>query len=151
MSVKNLTLENYEEAFTGDKPALIDFYADWCGPCQMMKPVFEDLSKEFEGKVSFFKIDTQAEEALAIKFGIQGIPALVFMNQDKEVDRFVGFSPEDALREKINSALEKIKKRIFRTMDFSCKKFNIDEVIKCSLGLTKSDFKGQSQLCRKAS
>ena len=109
MSVKNLTLENYEEAFTGDKPALIDFYADWCGPCQMMKPVFEDLSKEFEGKVSFFKIDTQAEEALAIKFGIQGIPALVFMNQDKEVDRFVGFSPEDALREKINSALEKIK------------------------------------------
>jgi thioredoxin 1 len=107
MTVKNLTLENYEsEIINSDVPVLIDFYADWCGPCQMMKPVFEELSSEYEGKVKFMKLDTQAEEGLAVKFRVQGIPTLVFVKEDQEIHRFVGFMNKDQLKHQIDHVLE---------------------------------------------
>jgi thioredoxin len=107
MAVKNLTLSNYEEEIVkSDLPVIVDFYADWCGPCQMMKPVFEEVSGQFEGKLKFMKLDTQAEEGLAMKFGIQGIPSLVVMKDEKEIGRIVGFMNSDMLSNKINEILE---------------------------------------------
>jgi thioredoxin 1 len=110
MAVKQLSLENFEEeVFNSDVPIIIDFYADWCGPCQMMKPVFESLSSEYDGKLKFMKLDTQVEEGLAMKFMIQGIPALVMVKGDKEIGRIVGYRDEESLRQEINNLLEKVQ------------------------------------------
>jgi thioredoxin 1 len=106
--VKNLTSENFkEEILESEIPVVVDFYADWCMPCRMMAPVFESLSKEFEGKVKFLKLDTQAENRIASEAGVQSIPTLIFMKDGKSVGKVVGFSDEDSLKEKIKSLLKK--------------------------------------------
>jgi len=102
--VEHLTSENFEEKILkSDLPVVVDFYADWCGPCQMMAPVFEKLSSEFEGKVKFLKLDTQAESQIAAGAGVQSIPTLIFMKDGKAIGKSIGFVDEDALREKIGS------------------------------------------------
>jgi len=68
-----------EWKFKGTKPALIDFYADWCGPCKIAAPILEEISKEYAGKVTIYKIDTQVEQELASVFGISGIPAFLYI------------------------------------------------------------------------
>ena len=68
-----------EWKFKGTKPAIIDFYADWCGPCRTAAPILEELAKEYNGKVVIYKIDTQVEQELAAVFGIQGIPAFLYI------------------------------------------------------------------------
>ncbi len=75
---------NYEESpnewkFLGDKPVVIDFYADWCGPCRIASPILEEVSNEFAGKIKVYKIDTQKERELAGVFGIQSIPAFLYI------------------------------------------------------------------------
>ncbi|MBT4375950.1 thioredoxin [archaeon] len=107
--VKDLTMENFgDEVLSSDLPVIVDFYADWCGPCQMMKPVFESVSQGYEGKLKFMKLDTQAEEGVAIKFNIQGIPALVMVRGSEEVGRIVGYMNEDQLKAKIDELMGKI-------------------------------------------
>jgi thioredoxin len=71
-----------EWVFKGTQPALIDFYADWCGPCRTAAPILEELSKEYAGKVTIYKIDTEVERELAAVFGIQGIPAFLYIPKD---------------------------------------------------------------------
>lgn len=68
-----------EWKYKGDKPAIIDFYADWCGPCKIASPILEEISKEYAGKINVYKIDTQTERELASVFGIQGIPAFLYI------------------------------------------------------------------------
>lgn len=68
-----------EWKYKGKLPAIIDFYADWCGPCKMVAPVLEDLSKEYEGKLVIYKVDTEKEVELSAVFGIQSIPTLLFI------------------------------------------------------------------------
>ncbi|MGL4293354.1 MAG: thioredoxin [Bacteroidales bacterium] len=68
--------------YIGKLPALIDFYAEWCGPCKMITPILEELAKEYEGKVAIYKIDTDKEEKLAYMFGIRSIPSLLFVPMD---------------------------------------------------------------------
>ena len=70
--------KNEEWTFEGKRPAVIDFYADWCGPCKALAPVLEKLSEEYEGKIDIYKIDTEAEQELAAAFGIRSIPSMLF-------------------------------------------------------------------------
>ncbi len=68
-----------EWKYKGDKPALIDFYADWCGPCRTASPILEDLAKEYSDEITVYKVDTQVEKELSAVFGIQGIPAFLYI------------------------------------------------------------------------
>ncbi|MBP8959120.1 MAG: thioredoxin [Bacteroidales bacterium] len=115
--VQNLTKEtflekvfNYETnkewKFEGDKPCVIDFYADWCAPCRMVAPIMEELSKDYEGKIDFYKVDTEAEDELAAVFGIRSIPTLLFVPKDRQPKIVLGALPketfENAFKEILN-------------------------------------------------
>ena len=87
-------------------PVIIDFYANWCMPCKMMAPVFESLSKEYDGKVKFMKLDTEKYPSAAQNFNIQGIPALVLVDKQKEIGRIVGFASQEVIKKKIDSLIK---------------------------------------------
>lgn len=80
--VMNYEKNQTEWVYEGDKPALIDFYADWCGPCKIAAPILEELAEEYKGKIHIYKVDTQKEGELASVFGIQSIPAFLFVPKD---------------------------------------------------------------------
>jgi thioredoxin 1 len=80
--VMNYEKNQTEWVYEGDKPALIDFYADWCGPCRQAAPVLEELAKEYEGQIYIYKVDTQREQELAAVFGISSIPAFLFVPRE---------------------------------------------------------------------
>jgi len=110
MTLKHLTAENYSlEVEKATTPVIVDFYADWCGPCRMMAPVFEEVSKDYKGKVSFVKLDTENESDLAQNFEVMGIPTLLVLNKGKEVGRIVGFLPKQMLKSKIDNILSELK------------------------------------------
>ena len=98
---------NKEWKYQGELPALIDFYADWCGPCKMVAPVLEELSEEYAGKINIYKIDTEVEQELAAAFGIRSIPSLLFIPKDDQPQMAQGALPKDALKEDINNVLLK--------------------------------------------
>ncbi len=96
---------NYEnEVIKSDIPVMIDFYAEWCGPCRMMSPLIEQFATEYVGKVKIGKVNVDEERALAMKFGVQSIPCFVFIKDGKVTDTVVGAMPKEAL----NSRLEKL-------------------------------------------
>jgi len=106
MTIKNLTPENFhDEVLESSTPVIIDFFAEWCGPCKMMAPVFDEVSKDYKGKLKFLKIDTQRQEVLASRFNIRGIPCLIVLKNGKEIGRIVGFMPEESLKEKIDEII----------------------------------------------
>jgi len=87
--------ENEKEwNYRGDLPAIIDFYADWCGPCKMVAPVLEKLSTKYAGKLSIYKVDTEAEQELAGMFGIQSIPTILFVPKKGQPRVSMGAMPE---------------------------------------------------------
>ena len=91
--------------FLGDKPALIDFYADWCGPCKMLASVLEEVSDEYAGKVDVYKVNVDAEEELAMLFGIRSIPTLIFIQKDGTMHRSQGAMGKPQLKEAIEKIL----------------------------------------------
>lgn len=97
--------KNTEWKYEGDLPCVIDFYADWCGPCKMVAPIMEELSKEYAGKVNFYKIDTDAEQELAGAFGIQSIPSLLFVPMDGKPQMAVGALPKNSMKQVIDKEL----------------------------------------------
>lgn len=94
-----------EWKYLGGKPAVIDFYASWSGPCKMMAPIMDELAKEYEGKVYIYKIDTEAEEELAQIFGIRSIPSLLFIPMDGKPMMSQGALPKAELKKIINENL----------------------------------------------
>jgi thioredoxin 1 len=100
--VEHLSDNDFQEKINNSKiPVIVDFWAPWCGPCRMMAPVFESLSKEFEGKVLFAKLNVEENEKYASIHGVEGIPSLIVFNKGKEIGRIVGYNTENILREKI--------------------------------------------------
>ena len=91
--------------FLGDKPALIDFYAAWCGPCKMLAPVLEELSDEYAGKVDIYKVKVDEEEELAMLFGIRSIPTLIFIEKNGTMHRSQGAMGKPQLKETIEKTL----------------------------------------------
>ena len=87
--------KNKEWKFEGKKPCIIDFYADWCGPCKVVAPVLEELSKDYDGKINVFKVDTEAEQELASVFGIRSIPSFLFVPAKGQPQMAMGALPKE--------------------------------------------------------
>jgi thioredoxin 1 len=101
-----LTDQNFDElVINSDKPVLVDFWAAWCGPCRMVGPIVEELSNDFDGKAVVGKVDVDANNEVAAKYGIRNIPTLLFFKNGEVVDKQVGVVPKPALAEKINALL----------------------------------------------
>lgn len=93
---------NKEWVFNGPRPAIVDFYADWCGPCRMLSPVLEEIATEYAGRVDIFKVDTEATPELSALFGVRGIPALLFIPKSNEEPAMSsGFVPKESLQKAI--------------------------------------------------
>jgi len=103
---------NFEEnpdqwVYLGDKPCIIDFYADWCGPCKMVAPILEELANEYDGEIYIYKVDTEAEQQLAAEFGIRSIPSLLFVPMGEAPQMAQGALPKDAFKQAIEEVLLK--------------------------------------------
>jgi len=95
-----------EWKFEGDKPAVIDFYADWCGPCKMVAPILDELSKEYEGKIDIYKVDTEKERELAGIFGIRSIPSILFIPLNDKPQMAAGALPKDTFKQAFSDVLK---------------------------------------------
>jgi len=95
--------KQFNDLVKGGKPFVLDFYADWCGPCQTLLPTVEKLAAEFEGKVDILKVNVDKQQALAQKFQVRSIPAIFFVEKNKVKDRVNGLSTESTLRKKIKA------------------------------------------------
>ncbi|TAL58665.1 MAG: thioredoxin [Bacteroidetes bacterium] len=101
-----LTDANFDEVvLKSDKPVLVDFWAEWCGPCRMVGPVVEELAKEYDGKAVIGKLNVDFNPGVAMKFGIRNIPTLLFFKGGQLVDRQVGAAPKSALEAKLKTQL----------------------------------------------
>jgi thioredoxin len=116
--MENLTKETFKQKifdYEKDKewklenglPCIIDFYADWCGPCKMVTPVLEELLKEYDGKINIYKVDTEQEQELAIAFGIKSIPSILFCPKEDKPQMAQGALPKQAFVEAIDNVLLK--------------------------------------------
>jgi thioredoxin 1 len=104
--VADISSANFDsEVVKSNIPVLVDFWAPWCGPCRMVSPVVEAISKDFEGKLKAVKVNTDENTEISAKFGITGIPTLIFFKGGQEVDRVVGFLPKERLAEKVTSVI----------------------------------------------
>jgi thioredoxin len=118
--MENLTLDTFKEKvcecglggtgdsqwkFKGSVPAVIDFYADWCGPCKMVSPILEQLSKEYDGRLNIYKINTEEERELAGAFGISSIPSILFIPLEGQPQMAAGAMPKQQLEKLFRDVL----------------------------------------------
>jgi thioredoxin 1 len=102
-AAKELTGSNFKETISSGV-TLVDFWAEWCGPCKMMTPLIDEMAQEFEGKATIAKLDIDAEGDLAIEHNVQSIPTLIVFKDGQEANRFIGVTKKDALVEAVNAA-----------------------------------------------
>jgi thioredoxin 1 len=98
--------DNSDWKYEGALPAIVDFYADWCGPCKMVAPILEEISQQYEGKLHVYKVDTDAEQELAAAFGIQSIPSILFIPMGEKPQMAAGALPKDQLEKVIKDVLK---------------------------------------------
>lgn len=100
---KQLTDNELAEVLTSERLVVIDFWAEWCGPCKKISPIVDELATEYEGKVDIYKCDVDENSEVCEKFGIRNIPTLIFLKNGEVVDRHVGTATKSQLAEKIDS------------------------------------------------
>ncbi|HLA69115.1 MAG TPA: thioredoxin [Bacteroidota bacterium] len=106
MKPVTLTDDNFQmEVLKSDKPVLVDFWAEWCGPCKMIAPVVEELAKEYDGTLKVGKVDVDANQQVSMQFGIRSIPTLLIFKGGRVVDQVIGAVPKRALADKISKHL----------------------------------------------
>ncbi|MBU0459308.1 MAG: thioredoxin [Nanoarchaeota archaeon] len=104
--ILELNKDNFEkEVLQSDLPVVVDFWASWCGPCKMLAPIFEETSKEFDGRMKFAKISTEECPEIAEKYNVRGIPCLILFEHGQETDRIVGMQQKEFLVEKLDAHL----------------------------------------------
>jgi thioredoxin len=101
--------KNKEWKFEGTKPCIIDFYADWCGPCKMVAPVLEDLAKDYDGKLDVYKVNTEEEQELASAFGIRSIPSFLFVPAEGQPQMAMGALPKETFIQAFKDVLGVVK------------------------------------------
>jgi len=100
------TDENFEaEALQSDTPVLVDFWAAWCGPCRMIAPIVEELAEEYEGKIKIGKLDVDANQQTAIKYGVRSIPTVLVLKGGEVADTIIGAVPKQAFVDKLEAVL----------------------------------------------
>jgi thioredoxin len=95
-----------DEVVKSTRPVVVDFYADWCGPCKVIEPIIHKLSEEYSGKVKFVKVDTDANQELAMQFGIMSIPTVMFFAKGKVEDIVIGAVPSAVLKTKLENLVK---------------------------------------------
>ena len=100
-----ITSENYESTIASGNPVVIDFWAEWCGPCRTIAPIVDELAAEYEGRVLIGKCDVEENDEITMKYGVRNIPTIVFLKGGELVDKQVGAASKAALAEKIEKLL----------------------------------------------
>ena len=103
--VLQITDENFRELIAGDKPVVVDFWAEWCGPCLMVGPVIEELAEKYEDKAIIGKMNVDENDEISGKYGIRSIPTILFFKNDVLVDKHIGVASKSLLEEKLKAIL----------------------------------------------
>lgn len=105
MELKHLNEQEFNTVKNGTKPAVIDFFATWCGPCKMLGPVMEQLADRYDGKAVVAKVDVDEQQMLAIQYGVMSVPTVLFLKNGEEVGRLVGVQPAETYAQTLDKLL----------------------------------------------
>ena len=97
---------NFEELLCTGKPMVLDFWAEWCGPCRMVSPIIDELAQEYEGRVTIGKMNVDENDDVVGRFGIRNIPTVIFFKNGEMVDKIVGATSKDKFKEKVENLLK---------------------------------------------
>ena len=105
MAVLHLNEESFFKLVESGQPVLVDFWANWCGPCKMLAPVIEELAVQYDGKVAVGKVDVDENQELAVRYGVMNIPTVILFQKGNEIDRLVGLLPKERFSLMIDALL----------------------------------------------